>query len=115
MSMAWVAVGTAAAGIGASLYGANKQAKDTAGANNANIAAQQESERQNWLRYLMTRGVNPGANTQSGEVPGFAPGAPMNTKLPLWMKVMVPPQQAAPVTTASGAPVTSMPFLVRKG
>ena len=108
MSMAWIAGGTAIAGLGASFYGANKQAQANRDANNANIAAEKESERQNWLRFLMTRGISPAANTVTGEIPGAVPGGALNTKLPLWAKVIVP-AQPAPVARAN------VPFLIKKG
>lgn len=103
MSMAWVKGATAVAGIGASLYGANKQSQDTRAANEANIAAQKESERQNWLRYLLTRGVQADPSTASGAVPTSYRA--VNTKLPLWANV-VTPQSAAPgaAPQAGGVP-----------
>lgn len=108
-----VSVGSTVVGAGVSMYGANKQAKANAAAQNANIAAQKEAERQNWLRYLMTRGINPDPNTPTGTIPGAAPGAPVNTRLPLWMRVVTPPQenlrQASAATRAA-----NMPFLRQK-
>jgi len=106
-------------GVGAlaNMFGANKQAKEDAAARELNYAAQQEAERQNWARYLMTRGIAPGADIQTGVVPGVASGSAINTKLPLWMNVMVPKyygpngevQSIQP--QANGAPV---PFIRRK-
>lgn len=107
--MAWVNVvigGSTLIGAGLSAYGANKQSQATRDANNANIAAEQESERQNWLRYLMTRGITPDPTTRNGEIPGAVPGGSINTKLPLWAKVVSP---------VRGAPATSTPFLIKKG
>lgn len=72
----------AAAGIGASLYGANKQSKAQDAANAANTAAVKESDLNQWKSYLMQRGLNPAGVTQFGQVPTNAPA--MNTKLPLW-------------------------------
>lgn len=93
-------------GAGAAAYGANKQAKDSAGARDATIASQQESERQNWIRYLMTRGLTPSADTQVGQVPGRPAGSAMNTKLPAWANVVV----GNVPSTAKG----NVPFLIRK-
>lgn len=103
-----IAGGAALAGAGIALHGANKQAKDNAAARADNAAAQAESERQNWVRYLMTRGVAPSADAQTGVVPGATPGAPINTKLPVWAKVVTPSVQMA------GARPT-VPFLIKKG
>lgn len=104
----------AGVGTGVSMIGANKQAKDAAHAQDQNLAAQAESERQNWLRYLMTRGVNPGADVRTGQVPGYAPGAVMNTKLPLWMRV-IPPVAPPPAQGPIAADGTKIPFLIKKG
>lgn len=68
---AWAAVGVGVAGIGASMYGANKNAKAQAAANAANVQAQEDANRIAYEQWLMTRGV--GRN-----------GEPVNTRLPLW-------------------------------
>lgn len=108
----WAAVvvgGSTLIGTGLSMYGANKQAQDTRHTQDLNMAAQKESERQNWLRYLNTRGINAAPGTQTGELPGFAPGAALNTRLPLWATLTLP--GAAP----GAAPATKQPFLIKKG
>ncbi len=108
MAEIWGAAIAAAAGVGMGLYGANKQAKDSAAARDTTAASQAESERQNWVRYLMTRGITPSADTQTGVVPGATPGAPINTKLPVWAKVVTPSVQMAGARP-------SVPFLIKKG
>jgi|688.fasta_scaffold2827749_1 hypothetical protein len=109
MAEVWgAALGAAVIGGGITLIGANKQAKADAAARAENSAAQAESERQNWVRYLMTRGITPSADTQTGVVPGATPGAPINTKLPVWAKVVTPS-----VPMAGARP--SVPFLIKKG
>jgi len=83
--MTWVAAaigGSALLGAGASIYGANKQAKAIASANAANQASEAEAARQNWVNYLMQRGVMPSSSTQTGEVPTNL--QVVNTKLPIW-------------------------------
>lgn len=74
--MTWAGTAVAVAGLGASMYGANKSAKATAKANAQNIAANQESDRLNFQQWLMSRGI--GTN-----------GQPVNTKLPFWMGARV--------------------------
>ena len=103
----WAAIVVGVVGVGAGLYGANKQSKDSAGARDMNLGAQQESERQNWMRYLMTRGITPSEQTQTGVVPGHAPGGAINTKLPLWARVVVP--------NTPQTPNRNVPFLIKKG
>ena len=80
----WVAVavgGSAVLGAGASLYGANKQSKAISSANDANLRAQAEQNKNAWANYLMTRGLNP-AGAQTGTIP-TNPQA-INARLPLW-------------------------------
>jgi hypothetical protein len=113
MSEVWVAAVGAVVGAGATMYGANKQSKDAAHAQDVNLASNASAQRDNWLHYLMTRGVTPGPDTQNGEVPGFAPGAVLNTRLPLWARVTMPAQPApATPTDPQGQP---LPFLIKKG
>lgn len=71
-----------AAGIGASLIGANKQSKDQAAADAQNRAAAAESDRVAWQRYLMQRGLYAGPNVATGEIPAYAQS--VNSRLPLW-------------------------------
>jgi len=107
-----VAAGTAAVvGAGTAAYGANKQAKANAAAQDANIAAQKEAERQNWLRYLMQRGIVPDSNTQTGEVPGMVAGGAMNTRLPLWANVV---PGAVPGLQTNASQGINTPFLLKK-
>lgn len=108
---AWAAVGIGAAGIGTSLYGANKQSKDTAHAQDLNLAAQKESERQNWLHFLMQRGINPDPNTPNGVVPGVPTGGAMNTRLPLWANI---DPASVPGLQTNASRGVDTPFLIRK-
>lgn len=113
----WPALATAAVSAATSMYGANKQAKATAAANDANLRAQEEAQRQNWLAYLMQRGITPSASTQTGQVPGYAEGSAMNTKLPLWMNVATPTllrNTTLSSGTPAAAPASAKPFLRRK-
>lgn len=66
-----VAIGTAVAGVGASMYGANKQAKAQGSAADKQAAAVAEANRLAHERWLASRGVG-------------ARGKAVNTKLPLW-------------------------------
>lgn len=72
---------TAVAGIGTSLYGANKQAKANQAAQAENARLQEQQNAQAWANYLMTRGVNP-AGATSGQIP--ANPQAINARLPLW-------------------------------
>ena len=76
-----------ALGAGATVYGANKQAKANASAQDKNYQQFQESERNNWRNYLMQRGINPNG-AETGQLPANA--TPINSRLPLWMSVSVP-------------------------
>lgn len=116
MSMMWVGIGSAGAGLLSGLYGANKQSQSDAATRALNYAAQQEAERQNWARYLATRGIAPGPEVQTGVIPGTVTGQAINTKLPLWMKVSVP-QLDNPYQTSAAAKeaAAAMPFIVKKG
>jgi hypothetical protein len=80
--VSWIAVGTTVAGLGASLYGANKQSKDQKASDASNRAAVQESDLNSWRGYLMQRGLNPSGVTTFGQIPANAPA--VNTRLPLW-------------------------------
>jgi len=70
-----------AGGIGASLYGANKQSKATQEAASLNDARQAEQNAAAWANYLMTRGINP-SGAQTGQIP--ANPQAINARLPLW-------------------------------
>lgn len=66
-----VAAGLGAAGIGASLFGANKQAKAVDKANKTNKQIADEANRLNYQMWLESRGIGPD-------------GEHVNTKLPRW-------------------------------
>lgn len=91
--MSWLATLLAAAGIGTSLYGANKASKDLAGTNAANARAAEEGDRKAWINYLLQRGLYAGADTQYGQIPGMKPGAWVNQKLPLGATLRSPAPQ----------------------
>ena len=84
--MAWVAIGTAVLGAGASIYGANKQSKSQGETNAANRAAIEQADRGAWNTYLMQRGLY-GGNAPTGTIPGMQPGGAVNTRLPLWANI----------------------------
>jgi hypothetical protein len=77
-------IGAGVLGVGASLYGANKQAKSNDEANRLNKEQFDAQQLQNWNNYLMQRGINPAGNTTVG---GYGTGAPINSRLPLWASV----------------------------
>ena len=114
-----VAGGTALIGTAANMYGANKQSKADAEARRLTYAAEQEAERQNWARWLASRGIAPGPEIQTGVIPGTVAGQVINTKLPLWMNVSVPQQMNPRTPTAAavgaGQAAADVPFLVKKG
>ena len=90
---AWVTGGVAAAGVLASLYGANKQAQSDAEARKLNKAQFDAQELQKWNQYLMQRGIDPAGNTTVG---GYGSGRAINSRLPLWA--------SAEQTTGASAP-----------
>lgn len=75
--MAWTALAILG-GSALGLMGANKQAKAIENTNQANLQAQKESDRENWDRYLLTRGID----AKKGN-------AAVNSRLPLWANVNV--------------------------
>lgn len=79
MSMMWVGIGSAVLGAGTALYGANKASQSTQDAINANKAAQDETNRLNYQRWLESQGVGPD-------------GQPINTWLPRYAMVSRPTQ-----------------------
>lgn len=113
MSMAWVAVGTAALGAGVSLYGSNKQSKDQAHTNDANQAAVEAADRNAWNNYLMQRGIY-GANAPTGTIPGLQPGQAVNSRLPLWANLRINSVPGAPAAGAPRPGGANVPFLIRK-
>jgi hypothetical protein len=77
-----------AIGAGATAYGANKQSKDNAAAQDENRKATDENNRLAWVNYLMSRGINPTGVTAAGQLPSS--GSPINSRLPLWAIVTRP-------------------------
>lgn len=96
MSMAWVAVGTAVLGAGASIYGSQQQKKAIQNAANQNAQSQADQNAAQWASYLMQRGVNP-AGAATGQIP--ANPQAINAKLPLWATAYF----TKPGSTGSGA------------
>ncbi len=108
-TMAWVSIGTAVLGAGASLYGANKQSQDQRAANDANRAAIEGADRNAWNNYLMQRGLY-GGNAPTGTIPGMQPGGAVNQRLPLWANLRT---NSIPGATAPGAR-PNVPFLLKR-
>lgn len=98
MSGAILASSVISAGVG--LYGANKQSKDNAAANAANVGSSKEQDLNSWKAYLMQRGLDPSGVYAYGQMP--TGGKAVNTRLPLWANGNFAPK-AAPA-----APRTSM-------
>ncbi len=117
--MPWIPLAVSAAGMIASGIAGNKQSKADAHARDLNYQAEQEAERQNWARWLASRGIAPGPDIQTGVIPNTVSGQVINSKLPLWMNVNVPQQRfpGTPTAAAVGAPqaAAAVPFLVKKG
>lgn len=108
----WIAGATIAAGAlgaGASLYGANKQAKSDAEAQRLNKAQFDAQQLQNWNQYLMQRGIDPAGNTTVG---GYGSGRAINSRLPLWASVEQTTGASAPgelrVVRRGAAPAAGM-------
>lgn len=81
----WVGVaigGSALIGAGTSIYGANKQAKANASAQQQNAALQAKQNQLAWQNYLIQRGIL-APTAQPGEIPS-SNFTPVNTRLPLW-------------------------------
>jgi hypothetical protein len=112
MSFAAVAIGTSVAGMGLNYMGARKQAKENRRTQDANAAADAEAQRQNWARYLMQRGIDPGAGVETGAVPINARA--INTRLPLWMNVSRASPTAAPMVSGSAIPARAVGVVRRK-
>lgn len=90
--MSWVAVavaGSAVIGAGASAYGANKQSKDNAHAQDQNLSAQASQNNAAWANWLMSRGIAPTTPVDAGVMPGSGAYQSVNTRLPLWANVNV--------------------------
>lgn len=84
MSMMWVGIGSTVLGAGASLYGANKQSKDNQAAQDQNARLQQEQNNNQWVSWLMSRGVQPTGPISAGTIPQAGQFKAVNTRLPLW-------------------------------
>lgn len=80
----WAAIVVGVAGVGTSLYGANKQNKAQQAAVAQNNASQDKNNASAWASYLLSRGVNPNG-VATGEIP-INPTA-VNSRLPLWANV----------------------------
>lgn len=87
MAEIWGAAIAGALGVGASLYGANKQAKDNQAAQSQNADLQAQQNNSAWQAYLMSRGINPMGAT-AGTIPTGAQA--INSKLPLWATMTIP-------------------------
>jgi hypothetical protein len=112
MSFAAIAIGTSVAGAGLSYMGARKQAKENRRTQDANAAADAEAQRQNWARYLMQRGIDPGQGVETGALPMNARA--INTRLPLWMNVSRAGPGAMPVPSGSAIPMRATGVVRRK-
>lgn len=111
--MSWVAaavVGSSLISAGVSAYGANKQSKDNAHAQDVNSALQQQQNDAAWTNWLLTRGIasTSGAPIPSGTFPAAGTTRAVNTRLPLWANINLP-------SALPAAPAARVPFLVKKG
>lgn len=102
-----LALSAAAAGVGATLYGANKQAKANQSAQNANIAQQDKQNDAAWTAWLMSKGVQPTSSVTYGTMPAAGASKAVNTRLPLWANVNF--STSSPGTSGGGI------RLVKKG
>lgn len=108
--MPWlIPVATAVAGIGASLYGANKQSQDTKSAQDQNAALTQQQNNSAWTSWLLSKGVQPTTPVAAGTMPTAGNSTAVNTRLPLWANVQLPAPRVAP-----GTPMQGVPQFVRK-
>lgn len=112
-TMLWVGLGTVVVGGAVSMYGANKQAKASAAANNTNASLQQQQNDQGWINYLATRGISPTTPISAGQMPTGGNYQAINTRLPLWAGMTAAPssgsggflrKKGAPVSYSLGAP-----------
>lgn len=108
-----IAASTGAAGIGASLYGANAQAKAQSGADNANRAAAAEADRTAWQRYLLQRGLYAGPNVANGQIPAGAQS--VNSRLPLWANAKFTTSAPTWRRKAQAAPPAIPPAQIQPG
>lgn len=84
MSAGAIAATAAATGVAANIYGSAQQRKANAKAQDANQRQFDKSQNQDWINYLLTRGINPGSNpVTTGVIPTTGTTA-VNTRLPLW-------------------------------
>lgn len=100
--MSWIAAAGLAIGAGTSIYGANKQDKANKAAQAQNQAQQEEQNRLAWANYLMQRGIDPSAATQTGVIPQNARA--VNTRLPLWAVKRRPASSPQAVASAQTRP-----------
>lgn len=100
---AWIAAGAAVAGVGAAVYGANKQAQANKDATAANQASQAEQNQSAWNAYLAGKGVAPTTPVAAGVYPTAGNYNAVNTRLPLWATVnqTVGPNGNVSLTTTS--------------
>lgn len=98
-----IAAGAAVAGVGASLYGANKASKDAKAAQSANADLQTQQNNSAWQSYLMSRGINP-QGAPAGVIPS---GPPINARLPLWATANFKVPGAQPTWRKKGTPAAN--------
>jgi len=98
---AWILGGSMVVGGIMSGIGANKSAKAIDKTNAQNKAAAEEADRQNWVQYLMQRGIMPTGRVEVGEIPTSYKS--VNTRMPLWATMN------RPIAGRPGAPVPGAP------
>lgn len=107
MSEVWAAA-IAVAGVGASVYGTQQQKKANARAQDANAAAQQQSNEIAWSNYLLSRGIAPTVPVAPGQIPEAGQYRAVNSRLPLYANV-------DPNVFAQPGTAQRQPFLVKRG
>lgn len=109
----WVSAAAAVAGAGASIYGANKQSKANAKAQDQQNQAVADQNRLNWINYLATRGISPAdpASVQPGQMPTRY--NVVNTKLPVWATIRTPAGGSFSAPTPAGRATTAPVKYVR--
>lgn len=109
----------AVSGVGASIYGANKNAKAIKSTNDANIAAQKEADALNYRRWLETQGVGENGQAINTWLPRYATvnrafGAPKKFRRigtgPAMTATPQPTVTDTPVSMPSGSNSSSMRF-----
>lgn len=91
MTMMWVAIGTAAAGVAGSVYGAEKNKKAQKKATEANAKNVSDTNALNYQMWLESRGIGPN-------------GQPVNTQLPRFMSWTMPGAQRRVIGYRRAAP-----------